>query len=136
MSSSFDAFERFQHLRSHTSSSPSRTAGEIDDMLDTLDRVFGDDADVAERHERAIREVLERLLENLEVLHEFADQAPPEPVLAGFAIAAREAVRTLLSVGWDADSPVAGTIEIEMGYDDLHRFMMAPDLNLLSPKAS
>lgn len=137
-SSTFDAFERFQHLRrDRRSESPVRDAGDIDDMLDTLDRVLGaSPSDTGERHARAVRAVLNRLLEDLEELFGLADRSPPEPVLASFAIAAREAVRTMLHVGWDEGSHVAGAVEIEMGYDDLHRFMMSPDLKLLAPKAS
>ncbi len=137
MTSSFDSFDRFKHLRASAHEDvEAKNPDEIDDMLESLERVFGGARDPGEKKATLIRVCLTRLLDELDSFQSVLDGST-EPRLTRFLAATRETVRRLLRCGWRHDAaPVAGAIEIELGYDDHHDFMMAPDLEQFLPKAS
>lgn len=139
MTSSYDAYERYHSKREQPQAAPDsvRDSAEIDDMLDSLDRVFGSTPEErAERRDRSVHALLRQIIANLDELQALADREPMEPFLARFAATARAVTLELATSGWNRSDEDGEPIEVEIGYEELHKFMMSPDLKSIEPRAS
>ena len=125
-----DLFEKFRTHRSERTRRPAPKAisGDINELLDCIDRVFGrasgDEGDAA----APLIEALGRVADALEEVEKVAIPPAISMRISRFLAATRVQVHDLIARAREADAP-SGPIEIELTYDALHEFMMAPDVD-------
>lgn len=148
MDGPFESFDIFNERRDRSDDDfpQSPVRGDIDDMLESLDRAFrGDDdesawREVALSHATALSTLRDALLQVLRQLERLDVLTAPQPLgrsLSEFIGATRVRAHGILKTIGPADdpAPVAGSIEIEIGFDDLHEFMLCPDIGCWSDGA-